>query len=69
MPPVTNPSSTPVHTHQPRDDHPYSVLIRSHPRARVWREERHAWFPAAAMRPIYRSLIRPIARLSARGTR
>ena len=58
-----------VHTRRPRDDHPYTVLTRSHPRARVWKEERHPWFPAAAVRPVYRCLIRPIARLSARGVR
>ena len=58
-----------VHTRRPRDDHPYTVLTRSHPRARVGREERHPWFPAAVVRPVYRSLIRPIARLSARGDR
>lgn len=58
-----------VHAGRPRDDHPYTVLTRSHPRARVWKEERHPWFPAAAVRPLYRSLIGPIARLSARGVR
>lgn len=58
-----------VHTRRPREDHPYTVLTRSHPRARVWQEERHPWFPAAVLRPLYRSLIRPIARLSERGTR
>ncbi len=58
-----------VHTRKPRGDHPYTVLTRSHPRARVWKEERHPWFPAAAVRPVYRCLIRPIARLSARGVR
>jgi DMSO/TMAO reductase YedYZ molybdopterin-dependent catalytic subunit len=58
-----------VHTRRPRTDHPYTVLTRSHPRARVWKEERHPWFPAAVLRPVYRSLIRPIARLSARGAR
>jgi hypothetical protein len=57
-----------VHTRKPRPDHPFTVLTRSHPRARVAKEERHPWFPAAAIRPVYRSLIRPIARLCARGT-
>lgn len=56
-----------VHTSEPRSDAPFSVLTREHPRARVWREERHAWFPAAMIRPLYHALIRPIARLSARG--
>ncbi len=58
-----------VHTRKPRGDQPYTVLTRSHPRARVWKEERHPWFPAAATRPVYRSLIRPITRLCARGVR
>jgi DMSO/TMAO reductase YedYZ molybdopterin-dependent catalytic subunit len=56
-----------VHTRRPRNEHPYTVLTRSHSRARVWHEERHPWFPAAVVRPVYRGLIRPIARLSARG--
>lgn len=58
-----------IHTSRPRDDHPYTVLTRGHPRARVWWEERHEWFPAAVMRPIYRPLIRPITRISARGVK
>lgn len=58
-----------VHTVRPRHPQPYAVLTRSHPRARVWREERHPWFPIAAIRPLYRSLIRPTAWLSARGVR
>lgn len=58
-----------LHTTRPRDDHPYSVLTRSHPRARVWREERHPWFPTAVVRPVYRTLIRPIAWLCSRGDR
>jgi hypothetical protein len=55
-----------LHTTKPRDDHPYSVVTRSHPRARVWNEERHAWFPGAVLRWPYRALIRPIAWLSRR---
>lgn len=58
-----------LHTSRPRADQPYSILTREHPRARVWREERHVWFPAGAIRPLYRALIRPIAWLSARGDR
>ena len=44
-------------------------LIRPHPRARVWKEERHASLPAWSLRWIYRRLIRPIAKLSALGSR
>ena len=43
------------------------VLFRQHPRARVWQEERNGLLPAAVIRPIYRSLIRPFMWLSARG--
>ena len=43
------------------------VLFRQHPRARVWQEERNGVLPAAVVRPIYRSLIRPFLWLSARG--
>ncbi|MFC9688660.1 molybdopterin-dependent oxidoreductase [Kribbella sp. NPDC056951] len=44
-------------------------LIRSHPRGRVWEEERHGLLPGRVVRPIYRSLIRPIRFLSSRGSR
>ncbi|SEE66541.1 molybdopterin-dependent oxidoreductase [Ruania alba] len=56
-----------VHASRPRREDPYDVLTREHPRARVWQEERHAWFSGQVMRRIYRPLIRPILRLSARG--
>jgi DMSO/TMAO reductase YedYZ molybdopterin-dependent catalytic subunit len=46
-----------------------SPLVRRHPRARVWEEERHPYLPAWALRPLYRLLIPPIAFLSARGSR
>ncbi len=41
-------------------------LIESHPRARVWDEERHRHLPAWAVRPVYRLLIAPTAYLCAR---
>jgi DMSO/TMAO reductase YedYZ molybdopterin-dependent catalytic subunit len=44
-----------------------SPLLRTHPRARVWEEERHGFVPGRVVRPIYRALIRPIRILSARG--
>lgn len=44
-------------------------LVKPHPRARVWEEERHRHLPAWALRPIYRLLIRPIKSASARGSR
>jgi DMSO/TMAO reductase YedYZ molybdopterin-dependent catalytic subunit len=43
------------------------VLFRVHPRARVWQEERNGVLPAGIVRPVYRSLIRPFMRRSARG--
>ncbi|MHA6617793.1 molybdopterin-dependent oxidoreductase [Pseudonocardia sp. DLS-67] len=42
-------------------------LIRSHPRGRVWEEERHGLAPAWLVRPFYRASIGPIRRMSARG--
>jgi DMSO/TMAO reductase YedYZ molybdopterin-dependent catalytic subunit len=44
-------------------------LIQPHPRARVWREERHRYLPAWSVRWFYRLFITPIATLSARGSR
>ena len=63
-------------TGEPADDyHPNATLqlglrlVKPHPRARVWREERHRYLPARAVRPLYRLLIPPIRALSARGSR
>jgi DMSO/TMAO reductase YedYZ molybdopterin-dependent catalytic subunit len=55
-----------IHTNAPsaRRD---SVVFRMHPRARVWQEERNGVLPAVIVRPVYRSLIRPFIRRSARG--
>lgn len=65
-----------LHTSQPVERyHPALAmqlgleLVKPHPRARVWREERHRHLPAWIVRPIYRLLIPPIAALSARGRR
>jgi DMSO/TMAO reductase YedYZ molybdopterin-dependent catalytic subunit len=46
-----------------------SPLIKPHPRARVWKEERHRYLPGWSLRAPYRLLIGPIRFLSARGTR
>jgi DMSO/TMAO reductase YedYZ molybdopterin-dependent catalytic subunit len=43
--------------------------LAPHPRARVWKEERHRHLPAWSVRGAYRLLISPIAFLSARGSR
>ncbi|MBF6181377.1 TMAO/DMSO reductase [Nocardia otitidiscaviarum] len=53
-------------TSQPRDPDRWSPLA-AHRRARVWEEERHRYLPGRIVRPVYRSLIGPIRRLSARG--
>jgi DMSO/TMAO reductase YedYZ molybdopterin-dependent catalytic subunit len=42
-------------------------MLRTHPRARVWEEERHGLVPGWLVRPIYRTLIAPIRFLSSRG--
>ena len=44
-------------------------MVKPHPRARVWQEERHRYLPAWILRPVYRRLIRPIRLLAARGRR
>ena len=44
-------------------------LIQAHPRARVWEEERHPYFPAWWLRHVYRLLIPPFSFLCARGSR
>ena len=64
------------HTSEPQEHHQPSrfierglALVKPHPRARVWQEERHRYLPARLLRPVYRRLIAPIAALSARGSR
>jgi DMSO/TMAO reductase YedYZ molybdopterin-dependent catalytic subunit len=44
-------------------------LVKPHPRARVWEEERHRYLPGRVVRPVYARLIRPFRALSARGSR
>ncbi|GAB4584943.1 molybdopterin-dependent oxidoreductase [Nocardia sp. IFM 10818] len=56
------------HTSAPPIPDRWSPIV-SHPRARVWHEERHRYVPGRLVRPIYRMLIAPIRRLSARGSR
>src|SRR3954453_10250205 len=48
-----------VRTAAPSKTFGRTPLIQSHPRARVWEEERHPYLPARALRPIYRLLIPP----------
>jgi DMSO/TMAO reductase YedYZ molybdopterin-dependent catalytic subunit len=40
-------------------------LLESHPRARVWEEERHGSLPAWLVRPVYRALKAPLLRACA----
>lgn len=58
-----------VRTTKPRDPKGslITLLFKSHPRARVWEEERHGAFPTRAVRPFYRALMRPLLYLCARG--
>lgn len=56
------------HTSEPPVPDRWSPLA-SHPRARVWHEERHRYLPGRVVRPVYRALIGPIRALSARGSR
>ena len=67
-----------VHTSEPKETYDHaSLLVQAglrgpampHPRARVWKEERHRQLPAWAVRHVYRLLIQPIAFLSGRGSR
>jgi DMSO/TMAO reductase YedYZ molybdopterin-dependent catalytic subunit len=43
-------------------------ILGPHPRARVWKEERHRSLPAWFVRPVFRLLIPPFRLLSARGS-
>lgn len=55
--------------------HPFSrfalrgPLVKRHPRARVWAEERHPDLPARWLRPVYRLVIKPGIALAARARR
>ncbi len=43
-------------------------LFRSHPRSRVWKEERNGALPNWFVRPVYRALVPPLRWLCARGS-
>lgn len=67
-----------LHTAEPAEKYRHVDLVgqaflrgpgKPHPRARVWREERHRHLPGWLLRPFNRLLITPIAHLSARGSR
>jgi DMSO/TMAO reductase YedYZ molybdopterin-dependent catalytic subunit len=65
-----------LHTAEPTERYHRAPLIvqaglrvyRPHPRARVWKEERHRYLPGRMLRPIGRLLVSPIALLGARGS-
>ena len=65
-----------LHTAEPSENyHPSPIidvelrLLKPHPRARVWEEERHRYLPAWSVRRVYRLLISVIAFLCSRGSR
>ncbi len=60
-----------LHTAEPTGVHRSRALrlLKPHPRARVWEEERHRYLPAWSLRHVYRLFIPPITFLSARGNR
>jgi DMSO/TMAO reductase YedYZ molybdopterin-dependent catalytic subunit len=60
-----------LHTAEPRGIHRSLALrlLKAHPRARVWEEERHHYFPGWSVRHLYRLLRRPLLVLSTRGGR
>jgi len=65
-----------LHTAEPSENyHPSPIidlglhLLKPHPRARVWEEERHRHLPAWSVRRVYRLLIPVIAFLCSRGSR
>jgi hypothetical protein len=45
------------------------VLLHSHPRARVWKEERHGRLPGPVVRPFYRAIAKVMLRRSRRSSR
>lgn len=64
-----------VHTSEPRVRyHPQwwthlgLQLVKPHPRARVWREERHRYLPGRAVRPVYHGLTRLLRMLNSRNS-
>lgn len=60
-----------VHTSEPnaRPNGLIDRLTQSHPRARVWHEERHGSLPPRVVRPLYRAMKAPLLWLCARESR
>jgi DMSO/TMAO reductase YedYZ molybdopterin-dependent catalytic subunit len=60
-----------IHTAEPKIAYGSAIvnlLFRRHPRARVWEEERHGYFPAWSVRPVYRALKAPFLYLCTRSS-
>jgi DMSO/TMAO reductase YedYZ molybdopterin-dependent catalytic subunit len=66
-----------LHTAEPKENYGQAPPIvqaglrgpaKPHPRARVWKEERHRYLPAWLVRPVYRRLIAPVVSVCARGS-
>jgi DMSO/TMAO reductase YedYZ molybdopterin-dependent catalytic subunit len=58
-----------VHTAEPKVVYGSAIanlFFRPHPRARVWAEERHGYFPTWLVRPVYRALKAPFLYLCGR---
>jgi DMSO/TMAO reductase YedYZ molybdopterin-dependent catalytic subunit len=55
-----------VRYHPSRRSHYGLQLVKPHPRARVWEEERHRYLPGWLVRPIYVRLIRHFKEANAR---
>ncbi|MGQ0837845.1 DUF2867 domain-containing protein [Actinokineospora sp.] len=62
-------TSAPKQTYRSLIDQVFARVIRRHPRARVWHEERHPDVPPRPLRPVYRAFIAPVRHLSARRPR
>ena len=61
-----------VHTAAPigvRRSFVLDVLLHAHPRARVWKEERHGTLPGRVVRPFYRAIANVMLRRSRRSSR
>ena len=62
-------SEPPGRYHPARRAQLFLQMVKPHPRARVWEEERHRYLPAPLLRPLYHRLIPRMKELSARGSR
>jgi len=61
-----HPSEPRVRYHPRWQNHYGLQLVKPHPRARVWREERHRYLPGRVVRPVYHRLITRFREINAR---